>query len=598
MKAKQKTNKDTLKKLFGYIKKRTVFVVMSAVFAAANVVLSLLIPVYTGDVVDLCIKSGTDLKEIVLILIKIIICVLAAAVSQWLLTAFNNRTAYYVCFDIRNDAFKKLNRLPVSFFDSHPHGDILSRLTNDIEQISDGLILGFTNLFSGILTILITLVFMFRLNPLTALVVVLVTPLSLFVSAFIAKHSFRMFKFKSTTNGEQTSFINETIEFEKAVNAYDMREEKQAEFDDINFRLSEYSLKATFYSSLTNPCTRFVNSLVYAGVGVFGAMSAINGGITIGQLSAFLSYASKYTKPFNEISGVITEFQNAFACAGRVFDFMENEELTDCAGNFAKNGELQECSENFPENKNKEIKAASPIISIKNISFSYTPEKPLISDFSLDVTKGQKIAIVGPTGCGKTTLINLLMRFYDVNSGEIELNGVNIKELSREALRQNIAMVLQDTWIRRGTVKENIALGKKDATDAEVTEAAKKAHAWSFIKRLPDGIDTMLSENGDELSQGQKQLISIARVMLVTPPILILDEATSSIDTRTEIKIQQAFDEMMKGRTSFIVAHRLSTIVSADKILVMNNGNVVETGTHAELLQKNGFYAELYNSRY
>lgn len=596
MKAKQKTNKDTLKKLFKYIKKRTVFVVMSAIFAAANVVLSLLIPVYTGDVVDLCIKSGTDFKEIGLILIKILICVLAAAVSQWLLTALNNRTAYYVCFDIRNDAFKKLNRLPVSFFDSHPHGDILSRLTNDIEQISDGLILGFTNLFSGILTILITLVFMFRLNPLTAIVVVLVTPLSLFVSAFIAKHSFRMFKLKSTTNGEQTSFINETIEFEKAVNAYDMTDAKQAEFDDINSRLSEYSLKATFYSSLTNPCTRFVNSLVYAGVGVFGAMSAINGAITIGQLSAFLSYASKYTKPFNEISGVITEFQNAFACAGRVFDFMENDELADYTGNSVKIEDVKACTGDLAGNKN--VDEANPIISIKNISFSYTPEKPLIKDFSLDVTKGQKIAIVGPTGCGKTTLINLLMRFYDVNSGEILLNGVNIKEMSRENLRQNIAMVLQDTWIRRGTVKENIALGKKDATDAEVIEAAHKAHAWGFIKRLPDGINTMLSENGDELSQGQKQLISIARVMLVTPPILILDEATSSIDTRTEIKIQQAFDEMMKGRTSFIVAHRLSTIVSADRILVMNNGNVVETGTHAELLSKNGFYAELYNSRY
>ncbi len=583
MKAVQKNNnKKTTKKLFSYIKKHLPFVMLSVLLAALWVVLTLYIPVLTGDVIDMCLDNGkTDMASVTSLLVKMGLCILIAAIAQWLLSVCNNRTAYRVGLDIRNDAFAKMNRLPVGYFDSHAHGDILSRMTNDIEQVSDGLLMGFTNLFTGVLTIVVTLFFMLRLNVLITLVVVVVTPVSLFVSAFIAKRSYSMFKKQSGTRGEQTAFINENIENQKAVNAYGMAETEQQKFDEINERMAKYSLRAIFYSSLVNPCTRFVNSLVYAGVGVFGAIAAVNGGISIGQLSAFLAYAGKYTKPFNEISGVITEFQNAFACAARVFEFLEEKELEEV------------CSEEQKDTKNYDH-----IVSIEDVSFSYVPEKPLIQHFNLKVKEGQKIAIVGPTGCGKTTLINLLMRFYDVNEGSIKLRGRDIRDMSREQLRNNVAMVLQDTWLRHGTVKENIALNSPEATDAEIEEAARKAHALSFIKRLPAGFDTVLSENGDELSQGQKQLICIARVMLKTPPILILDEATSSIDTRTEIKIQKAFNTMMEGRTSFVVAHRLSTIQTADVILVMKSGNVVEMGNHEELMAKKGFYSELYYSQF
>ncbi len=582
MKAVQKNNKHTTKILFSYIKKHLSLVVLSVVLAALWVFLTLYIPVLTGEVIDLCFEGGkTDFKEVTSAIIKIGVCVAMAAVSQWILSVSNNRTAYRVGLDIRNDAFRKMNRLPVGYFDSHPHGDILSRITNDIEQVSDGLLMGFTNLFTGVLTIVMTLVFMLRLNVLITVVVVVVTPLSLFVSAFIAKRSYSMFRKQSGTRGEQTAFINENIENQKAINAYGMAGHVQEKFDEINGRMAKYSLRAIFYSSLVNPCTRFVNSLVYAGVGVFGALAAVNGGISIGQLSAFLAYAGKYTKPFNEISGVITEFQNAFACAARVFEFLDEKELEDSVKVYAE-----------------DKKDGEYIVEIDDVSFSYVPEKPLIRNFNLKVKEGQKIAIVGPTGCGKTTLINLLMRFYDVNEGKILLKGNDIREMSREQLRQNIAMVLQDTWLRHGTVRDNIALNSPDATDADIEEAARKAHALSFIKRLPAGFDTVLSENGDELSQGQKQLICIARVMLKTPPILILDEATSSIDTRTEIKIQKAFNTMMEGRTSFVVAHRLSTIQTADVILVMKSGNVIEMGNHDELMAKKGFYSELYYSQF
>jgi ATP-binding cassette subfamily B protein len=583
MKAVQKNNnKKTTKKLFYYIKKHLPFVMLSVLLAALWVVLTLYIPVLTGNVIDMCLDNGkTDMASVVSLLVKMGLCILIAAIAQWLLSVCNNRTAYRVGLDIRNDAFAKMNRLPVGYFDSHAHGDILSRMTNDIEQVSDGLLMGFTNLFTGVLTIVVTLFFMLRLNVLITLVVVVVTPVSLFVSAFIAKRSYSMFKKQSGTRGEQTAFINENIENQKAVNAYGMAETEQQKFDEINERMAKYSLRAIFYSSLVNPCTRFVNSLVYAGVGVFGAIAAVNGGISIGQLSAFLAYAGKYTKPFNEISGVITEFQNAFACAARVFEFLDEKELEEIYSEDQKEAKNDEC-----------------IVSIEDVSFSYVPEKPLIQHFNLKVKEGQKIAIVGPTGCGKTTLINLLMRFYDVNEGSINLRGQDIRDMSREQLRNNVAMVLQDTWLRHGTVKENIALNSPDATDADIEEAARKAHALSFIKRLPAGFDTVLSENGDELSQGQKQLICIARVMLKTPPILILDEATSSIDTRTEIKIQKAFNTMMEGRTSFVVAHRLSTIQTADVILVMKSGNVVEMGDHEELMAKKGFYSELYYSQF
>lgn len=566
------------------MKKSVPKLVLSLLLAGGFVVLTLYIPILTGQLIDLLIDPGdmSLLSTSANIITKIIICLAGAALCQWTMTLLNNNVSYNVVSDIRDDVFYKFSRLPIAYFDAHPHGDILSRLTNDVEQLSDGLIAGFSKLFTGVLTIGITLVFMARLNPLITVVVVVVTPVSLFVSSFIARHTHDMFKEQSGIKGEQTALINEMMYSRRAVSAYNMQAPINEKFRVINNRLEKCSLKATFYSSLVNPCTRFVNSLVYSGVGIFGAISAIKGGISVGELSVFLAYASQYTKPFNEISMVITELQNALACAGRVFEFIDEKELDD-----AENGKSGAKTE---ENK--------PVISFKNVAFSYVPDRPLITDFSLDVFEGQRVAIVGPTGCGKTTMINLLMHFYEVNKGQICLNGTDIKEISRKELRNNIGMVLQDTWLRNATIRENIALNRPDATEEEIIEAAKAAYAHSFIKRLPKGYDTMISENGDGLSAGQRQLICIARVMLKTPPVLILDEATSSIDTRTEIKIQKAFNHMMQGRTSFIVAHRLSTIMEADRIIVMKDGDIKETGTHQELMAAGGFYRELFNSQF
>ncbi len=583
MKTKNGT-KGILKRLLVYLRGSIFKLFISLILAAGFVALSLYIPVLTGKIID-CLIEPSDvsvLTEVKGILLKIIACLAGAALCQWFMTLLNNSVSYQVVSDIRDNVFAKFSRLPVAYFDSHPHGDILSRLTNDVEQLSDGLIAGFSKLFTGVLTICITLVFMLRLNPLITVVVVVVTPVSLFVSSFIATHTHDMFKEQSGIKGEQTALINEMMYSRRAVSAYNMTEAVNGRFAEVNGRLAKCSLKATFYSSLVNPCTRFVNSLVYAGVGIFGAISAINGGISVGELSAFLAYASQYTKPFNEISMVITELQNALACAGRVFAFMDEEELVD-ASETAANDKKQE---------------NTPVVSFKNVKFSYTPEKPLITDFSLDVFDGQRIAVVGPTGCGKTTMINLLMHFYEVNGGEILLNGRNIKDIPRKELRSNVGMVLQDTWLRNGTIRDNIRLNCPDCTEEEIVEAAKAAFAHSFIKRLPKGYDTVISENGDGLSMGQKQLICIARVMLKTPPVLILDEATSSIDTRTEIKIQKAFDRMMQGRTSFVVAHRLSTILEADRIIVMKDGDIKEIGTHKELMAAGGFYKELYDSQF
>ncbi len=583
MKVKNGT-KGILKRLLTYLRNSMAKLFLSLMLAAGFVALSLYIPVLTGKLIDCLIEPSevSVLDEVKDILIRIFICIAGAALCQWFMTLLNNSVSYKVVSDIRDNVFAKFSRLPVAYFDSHPHGDILSRLTNDVEQLSDGLIAGFSKLFTGVLTIGITLVFMLRLNPLITLVVVVVTPVSLFVSSFIARHTHDMFKEQSGIKGEQTALINEMMYSRRAVSAYNMKESVDRRFAEVNGRLAKCSLKATFYSSLVNPCTRFVNSLVYSGVGIFGAISAINGGISVGELSAFLAYASQYTKPFNEISMVITELQNALACAGRVFDFMDEEELVDA-------------SEKADTETKKE---GTPVVSFKDVKFSYSPEKPLITGFSLDVFEGQRIAIVGPTGCGKTTMINLLMHFYEVNGGEILLNGKNIKDIPRKELRSNVGMVLQDTWLRNGTIRDNIRLNCPDCTEEEVVEAAKAAYAHSFIKRLPKGYDTVISENGDGLSMGQKQLICIARVMLKTPPVLILDEATSSIDTRTEIKIQKAFDRMMQGRTSFVVAHRLSTILEADRIIVMKNGDIKEIGTHKELMAAGGFYKELYDSQF
>ena len=582
MKARSTDNKRILKRLFKYISGHAAAAVFSLLTAAAYVVLILYIPVLTGNAIDLVVaKDKVDFEGLKPIILKLLICIGCGALSQWLMTVLNNHIAFEIVSDIRDDAFKKLQKLPVSYFDRNPHGDILSRITNDAESLSDGLLIGFTKLFSSLLTILVTLFFMIRLNPLITVVVVVVTPVSLFVAAFIAKRTHAMFLKQSAQKGEQTSLINEAMFVRKAVYAYNMQDRMNERFDRINEELADSSLKATFFSSLVNPSTRFVNSLVYAGVGIFGAISAINGMISVGQLSAFLAYAGQYTKPFNEISSVITELQNAIVCAGRVFDMMDEDELP------------------VPGDKD-DYKSGSeiPAVAFDNVVFSYVPEKPLITGFSLDVKEGQRIAIVGPTGCGKTTMINLLMHFYEVKGGSIKLYGRDVRDIPREELRSRVGMVLQDTWIRKGTVRDNIAMNRPDATEEEIVEAAKAAYAHSFIKRLPKGYDTVLSENGEELSQGQRQLICIARVMLKTPSILVLDEATSSIDTRTEIKIQKAFDHMMEGRTSFVVAHRLSTIMEADNIIVMNNGNIVETGTHEELLKKKGFYKELYDSQF
>ena len=572
---------STLKKILKRIKKYQMLVLLSLMMAVATVILSLYLPILTGEAVDGILSKGmVNFTGVFRILKTMIIVIVATAVFQWLMNVINNHITYHVVQDIRKEAFEKLERLPLKYVDSHSYGDIVSRMIADVDQFAEGLLMGFTQLFTGLLTIVGTLFFMFDINVKITLVVVLLTPLSLFVAAFIAKRTYTMFRKQSETRGEQTSLIEEMVGNLKVVQAFGQEDENQEKFDEINGRLQKYSLNAIFFSSLVNPSTRFINSMIYAGVGITGAVSALSGGISVGQLTCFLSYANQYTKPFNEISGVITELQNALACAARVFELIEEE----------------------PEVPDKESAAvledAEGEIRLEHVWFSYTADKKLIQDFNLSVKPGQRIAIVGPTGCGKTTLINLLMRFYDVNEGKISVDGHEIRDLTRGSLRTNYGMVLQDTWIRNGTVKENIMIGKPEATMEEVIAAAKASRAHDFIKRLPNGYDTVLGEEGGNLSQGQKQLLCITRVMLCLPPMLILDEATSSIDTRTEIKIQQAFARMMEGRTSFIVAHRLSTIREADVILVMKDGNVIEQGNHEELLAQGGFYAELYNSQF
>lgn len=572
---------STLKKVLKRIEKYRILVVLSLLMAAATVLLTLYLPILSGQAVDGIIAKGMVNFTGLFRILKIMVIVIAGtAVFQWLMNIINNHITYHVVQDIRKEAFEKLENLPLKYVDSHSYGDIVSRMIADVDQFAEGLLMGFTQLFTGLLTIAGTLLFMFNINGKIALVVVLLTPLSLFVAAFIAKRTYTMFQKQSETRGEQTSLIEEMIGNLKVVQAFGHEDENQETFDEINTRLQKYSLDATFFSSLVNPSTRFINSMIYAGVGITGAISALRGGISVGQLTCFLSYANQYTKPFNEISGVITELQNALACAARVFELIEEE----------------------PEVPDKEsalvLEDAKGDICLEHVYFSYTADKKLIQDFNLSVKPGQRIAIVGPTGCGKTTLINLLMRFYDVNEGEIFVDGTEIRDITRGSLRTNYGMVLQDTWIRNGTVRDNIVIGKPDATMEEIIGAAKASRAHDFIKRLPKGYDTVLGEEGGNLSQGQKQLLCITRVMLCLPPMLILDEATSSIDTRTEIKIQQAFARMMEGRTSFIVAHRLSTIKEADVILVMKDGNIIEQGNHEELLKQNGFYAELYNSQF
>ena len=573
--------KSTLKKVLKRIEKYRLLVLLSLLMAAATVVLSLYLPILTGDAVDGIIAKGlVNFTGLFKILQTMIVVILATAIFQWLMNIINNHITYHVVQDIRKEAFEKLERLPLKYVDSRSYGDIVSRMIADVDQFAEGLLMGFTQLFTGLLTIVGTLFFMFDINVKIALVVVVLTPLSLFVAGFIAKRTYTMFKKQSETRGEQTSLIEEMVGNLKVVKAFGHEDENQETFDEINGRLQKYSLSAIFFSSLVNPCTRFINSMIYAGVGITGAIAALNGRLSVGQLTCFLSYANQYTKPFNEISGVITELQNALACAARVFELIEEE----------------------PEVPDHEtavvLEDANGEIELEHVYFSYTADKKLIQDFNLSVKPGQRIAIVGPTGCGKTTLINLLMRFYDVNEGKISVDGHEIRDITRGSLRTNYGMVLQDTWIRNGTVKENIVIGKPDATMDEIVAAAKASRAHDFIKRLPNGYDTVLGEEGGNLSQGQKQLLCITRVMLCLPPMLILDEATSSIDTRTEIKIQQAFAKMMEGRTSFIVAHRLSTIREADVILVMKDGNIIEQGSHEDLLSKNGFYAELYNSQF
>ena len=573
-------SKEALRRVLTYIRPYGFFVGVSLVVAAVSVAAQLYIPLLCGDAIDLMIGPGqVDRSGVWTIILEILVVMALAALAQWLLSVCNNRITFSVTRDLRNDAIHKIQSLPLSYLDSHPAGDIVSRMVADVDTFADGLLMGFTQLFTGVLTIFGTLLFMFRENVLISLVVVLITPLSLVVAGFIANHSYGYFHQQSAVRGEQTALVNEMIEGQKVVQAFGHEAESLAAFDEVNNRLGDISLKATFFSSLTNPATRFVNNIVYAGVGLVGAFYAAAGGITIGQLSVFLSYANQYAKPFNEISGVVTELQNALACAARVFALLDAEDQ-------------------IPEAPGAVTLSPDGHVKLENVSFRYLPDRPLIENFNLDVQPGQRIAIVGPTGCGKTTLINLLMRFYDVDGGSISVAGTDIRQATRASLRGSYGMVLQDTWLRAGTVRENIAYGKPDATDEEIIAAAKAAHAHSFICRLPEGYDTVLAENGGNISQGQKQLLCIARVMLCLPPMLILDEATSSIDTRTEVRIQKAFAKMMQGRTSFIVAHRLSTIREADVILVMRDGKIIEQGTHDALLAQNGFYAKLYNSQF
>ena len=572
--------KATLNRVLHKIRPYSAFVVCSLLVAAVSVAAQLYIPILCGDAIDKMLgKGNVDLAGVLRIAVSILVVAAVAALAQWLLSVCNNRITFSVSRDLRNEALRKIQTLPLSYLDSHPSGDIVSRMVADVDTFADGLLMGFTQLFSGILTIFGTLLFMLRENVPITLVVVCITPLSLVVAGFLAKRSYGYFQSQSTVRGKQTALVNEMIEGQKVVQAFGHEAESLAAFDEVNGQLQEVSLKAIFFSSLTNPATRFVNNIVYAGVGLVGALYAVRGGITIGQLSVFLSYANQYTKPFNEISGVVTELQNALACAARVFELLDAEDQV-------------------PEAENAAALQPDGHVQLQDVSFRYLPDRPLIEGLSLDVQPGQRIAIVGPTGCGKTTLINLLMRFYDVNSGSIKVSGTDIRDVTRASLRGSYGMVLQDTWLRAGTVRENIAYGKPDATMDEVIAAAKAAHAHSFIRRLPDGYDTVIAEDGGNISQGQKQLLCIARVMLCLPPMLILDEATSSIDTRTEVRIQKAFARMMQGRTSFIVAHRLSTIREADLILVMKDGHIVEQGNHDQLLAQGGFYAKLYNSQF
>lgn len=575
------SQKAVLGKVLTRVKRYSAALILSLILAVVYVVMTLLIPIYAGKAIDCIVSAGNvDFSGMKQYLLWVALCAAAAGLSQWVMREINNRITFRVTKDIRDEAFRHIQVLPLSYLDGHPQGDLVSRVVADVDTFADGLLLGFTQLFTGVMTILGTLLFMLRIHPGIALVVVLVTPLSLLVANFIAKRTYSMFTLQTRTRGEQTGLIDETVGQLKVIRAFSHEEKTMEKFDEVNGRLEKCSLRAVFFSSLTNPCTRFVNSVVYAGVALTGALTAIAGGISVGSLTTFLSYANQYTKPFNEISGVVTELQNALACAGRVLELIETPDR----------GPEPE-SPKMPE----KVKGA---LKIRDLRFSYVPEKPLITDFDLTVQPGQRIAIVGPTGCGKTTFINLLMRFYDPQGGEILLDGINTRDMRRGDLRRCVGMVLQDTWLKAGTVRENIAMGRPEATMEEIVAAAKQAHAHSFIKRLPQGYDTPIGESGGSLSQGQKQLLCIARVMLCLPPMLFLDEATSSIDTRTEIKIQKAFDAMMKGRTTFIVAHRLSTIREADLILVMRDGKIVERGKHQELLARGGFYAKLYESQF
>ena len=573
--------KATLVKVLRYLKPYWFYLGLSLVLAAVSVALTLYVPKLTGRAIDHIIARGqVDFPAILAVLKQIAIAIAVTALAQWIMNICNNKMTYHIVRDIRNEAFRKIEILPLKYIDSHSYGEIVSRVIADVDQFADGLLMGFTQFFTGVMTIAGTILFMLATNVGITFVVVLITPLSLFVAAFIAKKTFTMFRLQSETRGEQTALIDEMLGNQKVVQAFSYEEKAMEQFDEINERLQKCSLKAIFYSSITNPATRFVNNVVYTGVGLVGALAAVAGRISVGDLSCLLSYANQYTKPFNEISGVVTELQNALACAGRIFDLIEEEPQTP-----EKEGAMH--LNNIWGN-----------VELSHVAFSYTPEQKLIEDFNLQVKPGQRVAIVGPTGCGKTTMINLLMRFYDVDSGQIRVEGTDIRDMTRKSLRAGYGMVLQDTWLKAGTIRENITMGKPDATEEEIIAAARASHAHSFIKRLPEGYDTVISEDGGRLSQGQKQLLCITRVMLCLPPMLILDEATSSIDTRTEMKIQEAFARLMEGRTSFIVAHRLSTIREADVILVMRDGKIVEQGRHEELLEKNGFYAGLYNSQF
>lgn len=571
--------KGEWKRILSYIRPYLFFVIMSVVFAALSALCTLLIPVFSGKAIDFMVGGNVNFSGVLLFILKIGIAALIGAVSQQLLAICNNRITYSVSRDLRNEMAKKIHRLPLSFLDSHPTGDLVGRMTADVDTFSDGLLMGFTQLFSGVITILGILIIMFYYNVSITLIVVILTPLSLFTASFIAGKTHRYFTDQAAVRGEETALINEIIDSERVINAYNRSDSTLERFDKVNERLKSAAFKATFFSSLTNPSTRLVNNIVYAAVSLVAALFGAGYGLSIGKISVFLSYASQYAKPFNEISGVVTELQNAMASIRRVFALLDEKE-------------------EVPDSEDAYVLSDASTVSLDSVYFSYVTDKPLIENVSLDVKKGERIAIVGPTGCGKTTLINLLMRFYDVDKGSIRVDGKDIRTCTRKSLRQSFGMVLQDTWLKSGTVRDNIAYGKPDATDDEITAAAKNAHAHSFIRRLPDGYNTHIAENGDNLSAGQKQLLCIARIMLCLPPMLILDEATSSIDTRTEIKIQSAFSELMKGRTSFIVAHRLSTIREANLILVMKDGNIIEQGTHSELLKKEGFYANLYNSQF